>query len=158
MRRAKRDVVERIRAAILSGEEISLVYVKYNVQQYGCHKRTFQRAVAAWKRDFSIRQESAEAERASTTDELLQSLLDAVQVDLDAGRPLDGKMGDLIRACVQARKLDFEREAEKRAADKHEAWKAEHAKKQAAALDENAGPAGLTPEQLAVIKSKVLGI
>lgn len=157
-RRAGKATLQRIRAAAVAGDDPSVLFVKFNLQQYGCTLRTFRRHVAMWKRDYTGRIETPETERAATADDLLQSLLDAVQVDIDAGRPLDGKMGDLIRATVAARKLDFEREAERRASEKHEAWKTELLRKQAQAADELGKAHGMTPELLAEIKSKVLGI
>lgn len=157
-KRVQERALERIHADLQAGLDPRMVFNKYEIDRYRITPRTFAEYARYYLREWAARAEEPVEARKSSASDVLQSALDTTLYAIDAGRPIDKGVIFAIGAAVDVLKLDLNREAGRRANDKHEAWKAEHAKKQAAALDETAGPAGLTPEQLAVIKSKVLGI
>ena len=149
--------MDRVRAALQAGKDPALVYTDFEISRFGAAKRTFRRWAAMYLREWEDRKVEPEQTRVDAG-ELLQDLLDSLATHVAAGRKIEATTVDAVRGVTAVLKFDLDREAEKRAGEKHEAWKAEQNKKQAAALDENAESAGLTDEQLAVIKSRVLGI
>lgn len=157
--KVSRPALERIQAAIDGGEDARAVFDRFNVQQYGISPRAFSGWCRVRRRDWAQRQETpAASETAATVDTLLASLVEVLQVELDAGRMKPGQLPGALIAVSRAKKLDFEAAVEKRAAEVHEIKLAELRKTQGMALADVQQRAQLTNEQVAEIRSKVLGL
>jgi len=88
----------------------------------------------------------------------LTELIEAMRDSIARG---DAKLYEIaagMKALAVLTELQFRANVDRRAGDKHAAWKAEYAAKQDAALEQVSTAAQLTPEQVAEIRLKVLGL
>lgn len=166
-----RPVLERIHAAVDGGAESPReVFDRFNVGQYGCSPRTFRRWFAVRRRSWTDRQEqrltagaTAEGHSPSGGTQggaetvLLDSLVDSLQVALDSKRMPDKKLPEAMSSVVQVLKLGILRD-ENRRRDEKQSWERDRRATQNAALDDVSKTAQLTPEQVAEIRLKVLGL
>lgn len=115
-RKLSRPALERIQQAVAGGENSRAVFDRFNVGQYGISPRTFRHWCDVYRRDWAARQEApcgvAEGTDAAT---LLESVLQSLQVSIDAGRMPEEKLCDVIHAASRARELEFRHNADQRA-------------------------------------------
>lgn len=103
-------------------------------------------------------QESASSSPSLSPDRLVEELLSEVLGAVRQGRAPAYALPSMIMAVCKVRETDIREQAEKRAGELHAAKLAELRKKQGTAIDQVAAERGLTPEVLAEIRSKVLGL
>lgn len=174
------DVLTRLAMAVdAPGAVARDVYVAYNLQSLGLGFSTFEHWVARRRRGRQQRatSEASSAEHAAPMPRIasvatsaaedasgaahataLRTSIAAMQRMLDAGLVKPGKLPDYVRSLVAMHKLDLDQAAETRAAELHEQKLAELRKEQAAALAQVQERVRLSNEQLAEIRSKVLGL
>jgi len=150
--------MERIHTDLQLGHDPREVFNKYEIDRYRITPRTFCEYARYYLREWAARMETpVEARKASATD-VVQSALDSILTSLDIGRDVDKGAIFAVKAGVDVLKLDIDREVNRRADEKHDVWKAEQQRKQAAALEAVSSAAQLTPAQVAEIRLKVLGL
>ena len=143
-----------------ANESTRSIYNRFGLAQRGLNFETFRKYVST-RRLARVRTdaEPATLDKVPDWDELDQWARRYAMERLHAG---DAKVYELLlvsRGKREADKAKIEERIDQRAAEKHAAWKTEHERKQTAALEAMQGEApGLTPELLAQIKSRVLGI
>ena len=161
--KAPANVVRTASDKLAAGHSAESVFRELDLGRF-CVRSSFRE----WaRRKRNVQQQHGERNRleAHTTDAqerartALLNALDGLNTALAAGSLKPNQLiGSLIGIARVLQLEEVDKPKVEREEEKHAAWVEERRNKQAAALDENAGPAGLTPEQLAVIKSKVLGI
>lgn len=90
--------------------------------------------------------------------ELLAACLRSLQVSIAANTLPEYRLADVIRALAKLSEIDIKERAEQRALELHETKMAEFRKLQETALETASEAARLTPEQVAEIRAKVLGL
>lgn len=134
--------LSRIHEAIDAGAETPReIFDRFNVGQYGITPRTFRRYCSWRQREWEARQ--TPRPMPSSWEDLLESLGDTLQVALDASRFKQHKLPEAIKAVLSVARFKIEQETRERAAETV-----------SGALQGST----LTAEQVAEIRSKVLGI
>ena len=94
----------------------------------------------------------------SAVDMAIAGCVEAITEALLAGRIGKLDLGKALRSLKDLKTLGIEQDVNRRAEEKHAAWKAEQAAQQATALESVTQTSQLTPEQVAEIRLKVLGL
>lgn len=138
-------------------ESASSVFRRFGLAQRGLRLDTFIRYARKLRQIVWTDEPPLDRETPSI-EEIRNRLLVAIYETAQAGaKPYE--LASLFARVQEHDRIEIQKAADERAADKHTAWQRELRRKQDAALEAMKGEAvGLTPELLAQIKSKVLGI
>lgn len=159
--KAPEALVQRVREALVGGRASAReLYEQHNVQRY-VRLSTFEHWCAVERRANAARKAGATDGLATDVDPapagtLLDRALDAVGDAMLRGDAKLYELGGVVRALVTLEQLRLSENADRRAAEKHTAWQNEYRAQQDAALRELSDR--LTPEQVAEIRLKVLGL
>lgn len=150
-----------------ASQSVRSLYSRFGLAQRSVGYAGFQKWAGRLRREARGRAVQARLEsmedRGETEEQLIAKLRRRVLVEANArAESGDTKAYELVALwsrIMDHEKLKIERAVDARADEKHAAWRAEETRKQAAALDAmRHGTPGMTPELLAEIKAKVLGI
>lgn len=149
---------ELVDAARLSAREI---HARLNLTQYG-RLRSFERWATERRRRTAEGRETVTVKDGPATPpapgELLAATLVSLHTAVQTGDVPAYKLPDVVRAMATLESLRLDAAADRRASELHELKLAELRKAQAAEVEKLGQTGRLTPDQVAEIRLKVLGL